>query len=317
MNPDDQRDSRRAHDSSLAPPSIGSDHRKHSVQASMWFLIALAACALYLSYWIAKPFLNSIFVAIILAIVLCPLHARIESSIRRANLAAAISTILVMLIVAIPAAVLGVATVKELSGQYEWLSQKSAAQGGLNPYLMHLMEAPLRVLDRYIDFSRFDLRSTLLRWVEQASRYVLGIGAAAVSNLFSLILGIVVAFFTLFFLFRDRVRIQQRIASMLPLTGEQSRRLVTGINDTILASVYGGIAVALAQGSLTGLAFWILGVSAPVLWGLVAAMASLVPIVGTAIVWAPAAVVLLVSGHWIKALILLVWGAAVVAQWTC
>jgi predicted PurR-regulated permease PerM len=78
--------------------------------------------------------------------------------------------------------------------------------------------------------------------------------------------------------------------------------------------VYGGIAVGLAQGSLAGLAFWVLGLSSPVLWGLVAALTSLIPIFGTGIVWAPAAIILLLGGHWIKALILFGWGAAVVAQ---
>ena len=150
--------------------------------------------------------------------------------------------------------------------------------------------------------------------MEQISRYLVAVGATAVSNIFSLILGIVVVFFTLFFLFRDGLRIRQSIAAGLPLTGQQARRLVTGISETIVASVYGGIAVGLAQGSLTGLAFWLLGVSSPVVWGLVAAMASLVPVVGTGMVWVPAAVVLVVSGHWVKALILVGWGAAVVAQ---
>jgi len=283
-------------------------------QATTWFLIALATVALYLCYRIAEPFLNPIFAAIVLAIVFYPLHARIESLIPRPNVAPTISTILVMLVVAIPAVIVGVAVTRELSGLYQSLSQKSAAQGGLNPYLMHLMEAPVRAAGSHIDFSRLDVRSTLLGWVEQISRYLVAVGATAVSNIFSLILGIVVAFFTLFFLFRDGRKIQQRTAAVLPLTGKQATRLVTGISETIVASVYGGIAVGLAQGALTGLGFWVLGLSSPVVWGLVAAMASLVPVVGTGIVWVPAAVVLIIGGHWVKALVLIGWGAAVVAQ---
>ena len=70
----------------------------------------------------------------------------------------------------------------------------------------------------------------------------------------------------------------------------------------------------LAQGFLTGVAVGVLGFSSPVIWGLLAAMASLLPVVGTGIVWVPAAAVLLLNGHWIKALILIAWGAAIVAQ---
>lgn len=285
-----------------------------SKQATTWFLLALAGVALYLCYRIAEPFLNPIFAAIVLAIVFYPLHARIETRLARRNLAATLSTILVMLVVAIPAIFLGVAVTRELGELYRSLGEKSAAQGGLTPYLTHLLEGPMRVLGRYMDVSRLDLRSTLLGWVNQASRYLVSLGATAVSNLFALILGTVVAFFTLFFLFRDGRRILDRTTAMLPLTREQAGRLVAGISETILASVYGGIAVGLAQGLLTGLAFWVLDAASPVLWGLVAALASLVPVVGTGIVWVPAAFALLLAGHWVKALILVGWGAAVVAQ---
>lgn len=163
-------------------------------QATTWFLVVVAGVALYLCYRIAEPFLNPIFAAIVLAIVFYPLHARIEALIPRPYVAATISTIMVMLVVAIPAVFLGVAVTRELGGLYQSLSQKSAAQGGLSPYLLHLMEAPVRVVGRYIDLSRFDVRSTLLGWVEQISRNLVAVGAKAVSNIFFLILGIVVVF---------------------------------------------------------------------------------------------------------------------------
>ncbi|HEX3104581.1 MAG TPA: AI-2E family transporter [Terriglobales bacterium] len=282
--------------------------------ASTWFLIAVAGVALYLSYIIAKPFLNPIFAALVLAIVFYPLHARINSRLRRPNLAASISTVLVIFVIAIPAIFLGITVTRELREQYEWLRHETAAQGGLNPYLMHLMEAPLQYVGLYMDLSRFDVRPTLLGWIERASSYLVAIGASVVTNIFSFFLSAAVAFFTLFFLLRDGRKIQQRTAAILPLTGEQARKFITSVHETIIASVQGGIAVGLAQGSLTGLAFWVLGLSSPVLWGLVAAMASLIPFVGTGIIWAPAAVVLLLQGHWIKAILLLAWGSAVVAQ---
>ncbi|MFB3917534.1 MAG: AI-2E family transporter [Terriglobales bacterium] len=283
-------------------------------QATLWFLLALAAVALYLSYVIAKPFLSAIFAAVVLAIVFYPLHTRMQDAVRRRNPAAVLSTILVLVIVAIPTAALTVAVTRELSGMYKSLGSKSAAEGGLTPYMMRLLDAPLRVIGRYVDLSQLDLRATLLGWVEQASKYLLSTSAQAVSNIFSFALDLVVAFFTLFFLFRDGYSIQQRVAWALPLEPEQSKKLLCGIHDTILANVYGGIAVAIVQGSLTGVAFWVLGLSSPIVWGLVASMASLVPVVGTAMVWIPGALLLFAGGHWIKALILLGWGAAVVAQ---
>jgi predicted PurR-regulated permease PerM len=283
-------------------------------QANTGFLFALAALALYLSYLVAEPFLNAIFAAVVLAVVFQPLHAKMHFSVRRPNLAATVSTTLVILVVAIPAIVLGVVASKELGDLYRSLNEKSAAQGGVSAYLMHLLEMPVRLLGRYIDLSRVDFRSTLLGWVDGASRFLVGVSGRAVSNLLSLILEVVVVFFTLFFLFRDGNWIQRRVGSVLPLTAEQSTRLVSRVSETIVASVHGGIAVGVAQGLLTGIALWVLGLSSPVLWGLVAALASLIPLVGTGLVWVPATAVLAVDGHWIKALILLAWGAGVVAQ---
>lgn len=283
-------------------------------QANTWFLFALAVLALYLSYLVAQPFLNAIFAAVVLAVVFHPLHAKMCFSARRPNLAATISTILVILVVAIPASVLGVVVTRELGDLYRSLSEKSAAQGGVSAYMMHVLEVPFKILGKYVDLSRLDVRSTLLGWVDAASRYLVGVSGRVVSNVLSLLLEIVVVFFTLFFLFRDGKWIQRHMTSVLPLRVEQSNRLVSRVNETIVASVYGGIAVGLAQGLLTGLAFWLLGLSSPVLWGLLAALASLIPFVGTGLVWAPAAAVLAVDGHWIKALVLLGWGAAVVAQ---
>ncbi len=283
-------------------------------QASTWFLLALAGLALYLSFLVARPFLNPIFAAIVLAIVFYPLHARMLSAIRSPNVASAVSTILVILIVAIPAVLVGLAVTRELGELYQSLSQKSAAQGGVSPYLMHLTEAPLRVVGRYVNLSRLDLRSNLLDWVEGASRYAVAVGATAVSNIFSLIFAIVVVFFTLFFLFRDGLMVKQRMIAVIPLTEGQATTLFRRVSETIVASVYGGIAVGLVQGSLTGIAFWILGLPSPVLWGIVASITSLIPVVGTGMVWVPGALVLLLGGHWIKGLILLGWGGAVVAQ---
>ena len=283
-------------------------------QAATWFLLAIAGVAFYLCYRIAQPFLNPIFASIVLAIVFYPLHLRIESRFRRPGVAAAVSTLVVMLVVAIPLVFLGGAATRELGQLYQSLNQKSAVAGGMSPYLHNLADMPRQLIGRYIDLSHFDLHAALLRGVNQLSSYMVGVGVNAVSNLFAVLLGTVVVFFTLFFLFRDGRMIQKDAVAILPLTAEQAHRLGKGISETIVASVYGGIAVGLAQGSLTGLAFWVLGLSSPVLWAIMAALSSLIPMVGTGLVWGPAALALLIGGHWVKALILAVWGVAVVSQ---
>jgi predicted PurR-regulated permease PerM len=270
--------------------------------------------ALYLCYLIAKPFLGAVVIAVMLAIVFYPLHTRIQRFFHRASMAAAISTAIVALIVTIPVVLLGISVSGELRAVVQTLREQSWLQGGMSPYLAKLGESLLRRLANYVDLSQLDPHAALLRWTEQASRYLFSVSAAVVANLSSFVLDSIVVLFSLFFFFREGKSIRQELSAMLPLYPDQTERLFTGISETMIANLYGGLAVGVAQGILTGLSFWVLGLPAPILWTLVAGLASLVPVVGSALVWGPASILLLLSGHWIKALILLVWGAAVVGQ---
>ena len=164
------------------------------------FLVATAAVAAYLCYLIAKPFLSAIIAALVIAIVFFPLYARIHRRIRNRNGAAALSTFLVLVIVMVPALLLGIAVSRELTQTYQSLSKQTVVQGSATPDFSRLLDRPVQIIGRYVDLSGFDVQATLLRWLEQASRYLLALGAAAVTNVFSFIVNLVVAFITLFFL---------------------------------------------------------------------------------------------------------------------
>ncbi len=279
-------------------------------QTSTWFLVGLGAIAIYLCYRIAEPFLSPLFVAVVLAVVFFPLHGRIHARVRGPNAAAALSTLVVILVMVVPALFVGIIATRELHTIYQSVSVKSATEGGLAPYLTRVVEAPLRVIGRYLDVSEVNIRSTVAASTNQASRYFLGLGAKVVGNVFDFVLRTVVVFFTLFYLFRDGRDLFRQIKAALPLAGEKSTRLMTRIYDAIIATANGGIAVTLIQAALNGLGFWLVGMPAPALWGLTAGVASLIPVVGTALVWTPAAAALLLAGHWIKALILVAWELA-------
>ncbi len=260
--------------------------------ATAFFLLVLAAIALYFCFLIIRPFLSPIFLAVMLAIVFYPIHTRIQARIRKPNAAALLSTVLVILAFVAPVVGLGIVISRETSALYQLLSERSTEQGGWNPYVMHAMERLLSWAGHYVDLSHLDLRGTALRWLQQISRYLFSWGAQVFGNFVSFIATAVIAFFTLFFLFREGATTKERVAEVLPLTRSQVERLFTGISHSIVANVYGVLAVGAAQGALTALG----------------------PIIGSSAVWVPAGIILAVSGHWIKALILLGWGAGVVAQ---
>jgi predicted PurR-regulated permease PerM len=279
---------------------------------TLLFLLAVTALSLYLCYIIFRPFLYPLLSAVVIAIVFFPLHARMARLVRNSSLAALLSTILVTVIIIIPAVFVGVAISQEISHLIDHLDAKSSESGGLSPYLMHLLERPMAWLGQYVDLSRFNLRSWLLSRLQAISSFLLAEAGAVLGSVTSFIVNSVIALFTLFFLFREGRSIRRRAAAVLPLNAQQVEELFNGIGNTIIATVYGGVVVAAAQGALTGIALWICGVPSPVLWGVVAAGFSLVPLVGSAVVWLPAAIYLAATGHWGCAIFIVVWGAAVV-----
>jgi predicted PurR-regulated permease PerM len=200
----------------------------------------------------------------------------------------------------------------EVTSLYNLLDQKSSDAGGFSPFITQLIDKPMQFVGRFIDVSTFNLRAWLAGRLQQISGFVFAQAGMILGNLTSFIVSTVVAFFTLFFLFREGRTMRRRAAAVLPLSAEQVDKLFTGINNIIIATVYGGGVVAAVQGAMVGIALWVLGVPSPVLWSLVAAFFALIPLVGTAAVWLPAALYLGFTGSWVKAIILVAWGAGVV-----
>ncbi len=277
------------------------------------FLAVSAAASLYVCYLMARPFVQPILFAAVLAIVFYPLHNRICHRMRRPNLAAFASTVAVVLIVVIPLLALGSAVTREVSAAYASLSAKSAEGGGWAPYLVEELRKPMNLVGRYVDLSGFDPVAEIRGRLEQLSSWLVRSAGGAVRNVGTFFFNVGVSFFTLFFLFREGRRIRLGAAAAMPLDPPRVEELFSRINETIIANVYGVLAVAIVQGSLMAAAFRALGMSSPILWGMITAFCSLIPVVGTALVWVPAALILLAGGHWVKCVILLAWGGSVVS----
>lgn len=283
-------------------------------RATIIFLVALGGVTLWFCYLIARPFLEPLFFAVVLAIVFHPLHTRLHKRVRNANAAALLSTLCALLTIIIPAILLSAALKNELTAVYQSLSAGGVQDGGLITPALQLMEKARMWLGKYVDLSQVDLRAELLARLQQISSFLLSQLAGFAGGVTSFVVAAVITFFTLFYLFRDGRAFWRRLATLIPLSPAQLQKLTTGVSGTITASMYGGLAVAIAQGTLMGLAFWVLGLPAPVLWGMVTAFCSLIPLFGTSLVWLPASVILILVGHPVKGLILLAWGAGVVSM---
>jgi len=118
---------------------------------------------------------------------------------------------------------------------------------------------------------------------------------------------------TIYYFLKDGRLLVNYIHERLPLMDEQKKQIETRIKEMIIAAIYGGLAVGVAQGILGGLAFFILGIPAPVFWGSAMAILSLVPVFGSFTIWGPASVLLFLSGSYAKGIGLFLFGVLVIS----
>jgi predicted PurR-regulated permease PerM len=184
------------------------------------------------------------------------------------------------------------------------------------------LQAPLRFLRRitplasdYLGEWGLDVEGMVQRLSTSAvavtqflAARALGIGqdVARITALFFLML------YILFFFLRDGPRLVDALIRVLPLGDLRERQLLAKFAEISLATIKGTLVVGLVQGAIGGGLFWALGIPAPVFWGMVMAVFSVLPAVGPGLVWVPAAVILLGLGHFVKGIVLIAGGVVLI-----
>lgn len=266
-------------------------------------LIAAIAVAFYLCWVLIRPFVAVITWAAALAVLAHPLHARLELRVRP-NAAALICVLLVALVIVAPAAVVS---------QKLFIELKET---------LHAVGTDLSIAQIHSQVQQHPRLAALVEWLENeldlgqqirsATGMVAGKVAEWVSGSVWLFTQFFLTFLTLFYFFRDRAGLLEFLRRLIPLPAAETGEILDRIARTVNAALYGNILVRLIQGFLGGLMFWILGLPAPFLSGAATALCAVLPMIGSAIVWVPAAIFLAISGSWVKAVILAFWGGVVV-----
>ena len=276
------------------------------------FLGGLALVAVYFCYLLVAPFLKPIAFSVILAIVFYPAHVFVCRRIHNRNFSALLSTSLVILLISLIAVFLGRAIVSGLADIYQSLTSPSTGTEKLGLYIVQVLDRATDWINEYFPTSGPHLRTAVSNQAEKLVTGLLALSAGAVGGFTTLLVNAVISFFILFFLLRDGRSMLRRATAVIPLRRDQVARLFACVRDTLNAIIYGTGAIAAVQGGLAGIAFAVLGISSPILWGMVTALCALLPVIGTAFVFVPAMGMLIVNGHWIKGVILLVWALAIV-----
>ena len=272
--------------------------------------VAAAGVVLLLCLLILRPFFGVLAWSTVLATTCYPLYHRLQRRTGRAALSAFITSALMVLAVLVPLVFIGGVAVNQLLAVADSVREALLDRDGLSRRVTGALAPLTQRLGVDAD--------SIVTWAnEHASEWIAGAGQytmSAAAGLGGALLSFALTAFGTFLMLRHGDRLVATIPDLLPFERRRSEALLLRIRDVVYASVYGVATISTIQGVLCGGMFWLLGVPAAALWGLVTVFASMVPFVGTAGVWVPGTIYLLMTGAWPKAVVLAVWGVAVVSS---
>jgi len=277
------------------------------------FLLLLAAVTLAFA-WVLLPFYGAVLWATVIALIFEPLYRRLLTPLGgRRGLAAVLTVLIIIAIVILPLAMIATSLVQEASGLVTKIQSREYDFGS---YLQRIFDALPAWATALIDRLNLQSFSTIKQWLasglmkggEVLAPQALSLGV----NTFEFMIRFGIMLYLLFFLLRDGEALAGRIKDAIPLHGDRKSALFTRFADVVRATVKGGILVALAQGTLGGIAFWFLGIHAALLWAALMAFLSLLPAIGAGLVWAPVAIYFLATGAIWQGIGLVLYGVLVI-----
>ncbi|MGJ0393390.1 MAG: AI-2E family transporter [Methylocystis sp.] len=249
---------------------------------------------------IAEPYLESLTWALVLAVVFIRPHRWLEAWLGP-TAAATLSVLLIAVIVVAPILFVSQRLVNEALIGLDYI-QNAIAEGKWSGFLD--VHPWFRWLGKQID-----LREILAR----LGQLLTVVGATLLRQSTGQALSILLSFYMLFFFLRDRRAGLEAIVRYSPFSGIETGKLLVRARDTIHAIIYGTLAVAALQGALGGFMFWVLNFPSALFWALLMGVLSIIPVLGSFVVWIPATIFLALEDRWGEALALGIWGSVVIS----
>jgi predicted PurR-regulated permease PerM len=275
------------------------------------FTLAVAAILGYALLLIFTPFALSMTWAAFLAFLLFPLNLRLRRRFKGKSLSAAVLTVLAPIVILLPLSALSVEFVSQISALLRTV-QKSATEMDIKSF-SDLQQFPwIARVNTWVQERAGISAEQVQSWLVSGTREVMQRAASWGGSFFLGALGSLLAFaimlFLLFFFLRDGDFMIARARRLIPLAEDRKQRLFSQLSAVTRAIVFGTTVTALLQGFLLGIGFAFAGLPSPVVFGVLAALLSLLPVGGAAFVWIPAVIWLFFDKHWGAGTFILVWG---------
>ena len=280
------------------------------------FFGVITLLVLYYSYLIVKPYLLDIFMALVLFFTARPLHQALTRLLRGwRTLAAGLTCLILLLVILIPLfSLMSIIATQALEfssqvtkgmqgGQvWPWIAAKVEA---IKAYLVHL--------DLPLPPGEIDLAQIVQTVVTKASAFIYSNAIGLIKGFTYFFFDLLLVLFIAFFMFLQGDDFIAELLKLSPLEASHNEEILRETETTIKATLWGTVIVAVVQGFLGGVGFLIFGLPQPAFWGTVMIPASVIPLVGSALIWGPAAIYLLFTGHIATGVGLIIWGGVVVS----
>jgi len=268
-----------------------------------YFFFGLFLATFVFTFFIFRPFWIVLVLSVAFSIVLYPVY-RWFKKISLPNWLASLFTVILFIVVLLgPISAVGVLVFNQSQNLYrEVISGQTA-----DPFINSIDQSINRILPSGITF---DIKEKASDFILFVSKNIAGIFSATLSAFFSLVL----IFLSIFYFLKDGAKWRQALIELSPLSDKDDKKIIVRLESAVNSVLKGYLFIAILQGVLMGIGFSIFGIPNGALWGVVAAIASLVPMIGTAFVSIPAIIFLLVGGHDVAALSFLIWNIVVVGM---
>jgi predicted PurR-regulated permease PerM len=272
-----------------------SDTAKIRFSALLFYVLVLVMG--YLTYQVLSPFLAPLAWAVVFAMMFHSVHVELSARIGP-NRSALVTTLLAAVLIVAPAVLLVSVLAREVPQVISYVQQASLSAP-------EQIERLWLVVRNRVPISLPEDPTALLReGVQRVLGFLAPAAGGVVADVLATLGSLFVMLFALFFMLRDGQSLGRQVRDLLPLPERERERLMAETRDLVVASVGAGLMVAAAQGLIAGVTFWLLGFNGPVMWGVATAFCSLVPVVGSALVFVPATLWLFLSGEVARGVIL-------------
>lgn len=285
-----------------------------------FLLVCIVVAAIFLLI-ILEPFITVLILAAILATAFSPLYLKIlEKLSGRARLASFLTVLIIFFLLLIPLCIFILLLGKQALDTYVYI-QESIRNGFLDPYIkwenggvIYDMLGALKYhLNGFIDFESINLKESITDVAKIVTTYLAEQSANLIKGFGWFLLRFFILLFALYYMFKDAYSIVDKIMTLSPLPDKHEKELFRKFKEISHATLYGIFLTSIVQGIIGGVGFAIAGIPNALFWGTAIAVFSLVPIVGTAAIWFPAAVFLLISGNLLSGGFLFLWGMLIVS----